>query len=930
VGHLPQKRVEELLAAARPLTGEGRIAFLKKNCGKDEGLFEQVISLLRIDGKSGPFDSAPTVSILPIQRVIADRFRIIRYIADGGMGTVYEAEDLTLGDRVALKTIRPDIASDPKVVERFKREIWLGKKVTHPNVCRIHDLGVDHLEDGTEFLFLTMQFLNGETLASRVKRGPISQNEALPLIEDMADALSAAHQAEVIHRDFKSSNVMLVSGGNRIRAIVTDFGLARSINANSPQTHAGIVGTVDYMAPEQIRDEEITAATDIYSLGIVMYEMVTGRRPFTGNSTVTVALKHLNDEPKPPRDLAPNLDPNWNGTILGCLRKLPHQRLQSAAEVKALLVSNPANPGRQFPRSRSKRPTSSKLITLSIGFSLTFLILVAIPSIRQKAEEWFHYVPHVGQLAVLPLTMPGDDPRGVALEYGLAETLATRLTQVTGNRALQVVPASEIRAKGITSLDQARQEFGVTLGLELSLRRSGEMVRVNYGLVDARTHNELRGDTITTPASDGFAIEDKVAESVVKTLELDLQPQERQLLVAHGTSEPAAYDYYLEGRGYLQESQKPENVESAITLFDHALEKDPKYALAYSGLGEAYWRKYEVTHEKQWADQARRSCETSLTLDSNLASAHSCLGFVSEGTGMYEESAKQYQLAIAREPANDGAIRGLASAYQRLGRMNDAESTYLAAIGSRPNYWQNYNALGIFYFAQSRYSQAAEMFTRVTELAPDSFRGYSNLGAVYLQVERYDDAIKALKRSLEIRPTHDAFSNLATADFRLRKYSDAAYNYSQALARDDKDYLVWGNLGDAYYYSEDNRERAAGAYEKAISIATRNLEVNPRDASVLGDIAGYYSMLGKREDALQHLKDALNLSADTDPALLYQAALVYNQLGDTTIALRFLTRAIAAGYSVSNISSAQALSNLHSNPEFQAMLRQKKSVRNSP
>jgi serine/threonine protein kinase/tetratricopeptide (TPR) repeat protein len=932
VGQLPRKRVEELLAAARSLTGEGRIAFLKKNCGKDEDLFEQVISLLHIDGKSGPLDSALTVSMLPIQRVIADRFRVIRYIAEGGMGTVYEAEDLTLGDHVALKTIRPNIASDPKVIERFKREIWLAKRVTHPNVCRIHDLGVDHLEDGTEFLFLTMQFLNGETLASLVKRGPISTNEALPLIEDMADALSAAHQAGVIHRDFKSSNVMLVNSGRRISAIVTDFGLARSVDTNSPQTHAGIVGTVDYMAPEQIKDEDVTAATDIYSLGIVMYEMVTGRRPFTGDSTVTVALKHLNDDPKPPRDLAPNLDPNWNETILVCLKKLPQQRLQSAAEVKGLLVQNRVKLGWQFPRSRSKRAKSAKFTTLSIGFALMLLLLGAIPSIRQMVEEWLHivYVPHGGQLAVLPLTMPGADPQGVALEYGLAETLATRLTQVTGNRALQVVPASEIRAKGITSLDQARQEFGVTLGLELSLRRSGEMVRVNYGLIDARTHHELRGDTITAPASDGFAIEDKVAESVVKTLELDLQPQERQLLVAHGTSEPAAYDYYLEGRGYLQEFQKPENVESAITLFDHTLEKDPKYALAYSGLGEAYWRKYEVTHEKHWAEQARRSCEASLSLDSTLASAHSCLGFVFEGTGMYEESAKQYQLATAREPTNDGAIRGLATAYQRLGRTNEAERTYLAAIGFRPNYWENYNALGIFYFTQGHYSQAAEMFTRVTELAPDSFRGYSNLGAAYLQVERYDDAIKALKRSLEIRPTHDAFSNLATADFRLRKYNDAAYNYSQALARDDKDYLVWGNLGDAYYYSEDNRPRAAGAYEKAIYIATRNLEVNPRDASIHGDIAGYYSMLGKREDALQYLKDALSLSAETDPALLYQAALVYNQLGDTTIALRFLTKAIAAGYSVSNISSAQALGNLHSNPEFQAILGQHKSVRKSP
>jgi tetratricopeptide (TPR) repeat protein/TolB-like protein len=932
VDRLLWKRIGELFASARLLTGESRIAFLKEKCGKDEDLFEQVISLLDVDGKPGALDSTPTVSTLPITRVIAGRFRIIRYIAEGGMGTVYEAEDLTLGDRVALKTIRPDIASDPNGVERFKREIWLGKKVTHPNVCRIHDLGVDHTEDGKEFLFLTMQFLNGETLASRVKRGPISKTEALPLIEDMTDALSAAHHAQIIHRDFKSSNVMLVGGGKRTTAVVTDFGLARWNVADSSRTHTGIVGTVDYMAPEQIRDEEITPAADIYALGIVMYEMATGQRPFTGDSTVSVALKHLNDDPRPPRDLAPNLDPNWNETILGCLRKLPQQRFQSAADVKAALVQSGARRRLQLRWRRTPRATSAKLIALSVVFSLTLLTFWAVPSSRGKLKEWLHvgYVPREGQLAVLPLTMPGDDPQGAALEYGLAETLATRLTQATGDRGLQVVPASEIRSKGITSLEQAKQEFGVNFGLQLSLRRSGEMVRVNYGLIDAKTHHEIKGDTITAPLSDGFAIEDKVADSVVKALELDLQPQEKRLLMAHGTSEPAAYDYYLEGRGYLQEFQKPENIESAITVFDHALEKDPLYALAYSGLGEAYWRKYEQTHEKRWAEEARRSCERSLSLDAHSASAHSCLGFVFEGMGMYEDAVKQYQLAIARESANDGAIRGLAETYQRLGRVNDAEATYRAAIDARPNYWEGYNALGIFYFAQGRYSQAAEIFTRVTDLAPDSFRGYSNLGAAYLQIERYDDAIEALKRSLEIRPTHDAFSNLATANFRLRKYDDAAYNYSQALARDDKDYLVWGNLGDAYYYSETNRAQAASAYEKAISIATRNLEVNPRDASVHGDLAGYYSMLGRREDALQHLKDALGLSAERDPALLYQAALVYNQLGQTTISIKFLGKAIAAGYSVSNISNAQALHNLHSSPEFQAITREHKSVPQSP
>ena len=338
------RRVGELFAAARQLDGERRIAFLQENCGQDHELYQQVKSLLDIDGQPGLLDSRPTAPTLGIPHVIAGRFRIIRYIAEGGMGTVYEAEDLQLHDRVALKTIRPDIASNPQAVERFKQEIRLGKRVTHPNVCRIHDLGTDRSENGTEFLFLTMQFLSGESLSSRIRRGPVPQREALPLIEDLADALSAAHQAGVIHRDFKSGNVILVPGSQRACAVVTDFGLARGISDSASLTRSGLVGTVDYMAPEQIIGGEITAATDIYALGVVMYEMVTGQLPFTHDSKGTVIQKHLHDEPQPPRALAPHLEPNLEEAILGCLKKLPGERFQSAAEVKEALVHGGRKP----------------------------------------------------------------------------------------------------------------------------------------------------------------------------------------------------------------------------------------------------------------------------------------------------------------------------------------------------------------------------------------------------------------------------------------------------------------------------------------------------------------------------------------------------------------------------------------------------------
>jgi serine/threonine protein kinase/tetratricopeptide (TPR) repeat protein len=889
---------------ARELRGEERAKFLRRECGE---LRQQVESLLDADARSGLLDGS-TVSTLKLPEIVAGRFRVIRFIAEGGMGTVYEAHDLQLDEQVALKTIRPDIAANPRTVQRFKREITVGKSITHPNVCRIYDLVIDRSGDGAEVLYLSMQFLAGETLAARIQHGPLSTTEALPLIEDMAAGLSAAHQTAVIHRDFKSANVMLVKRADRIHAVLTDFGLARLAHDDDVRSLFGMAGTIAYMAPEQIRGEKLTPAADIYALGVVMYEMVTGQRPFTGDLKGEVASHHLYDPPQPPSELAPNLDRNWNDTILHCLNKKPAERFQSAVEVAHAL----ANPGslRRYRFLHAGKPTTSRRL-LAISLLFFFLSLAAVHT---------GAVPQVGQLAVIPMLPPNGAREADPLEYGLTDTLATRLIKVSGTGPLQVVPASEIRAKGVTTLDQARQEFGVNLGLELSLRRSGDMVRVSYMLVDAKTHQELRGDTITAPITDGFAIEDRVSDSVARALVLDLNPQEREQLAEHGTKEPAAYDYYLEGWGYLQEFQKPENVDNAITLFDHALEKDPKYALAYAGLGESYWRKYELTHEKQWVDEAQKSCNKALEFDAGAATANVCLGLVYEGTGRYEDAIRQYRCAIAREPTNDAAIRGLAETQQRLGKISDAEATYEDAIRSRPNYWQDYNALGVFYFTQGRYSLAEEMFTHVTRLAPDSFRGYSNLGAAYLQMGRDDEAITALKRSIEIRPTIDGFSNVATAYFRARRYDSAIDNYSEALSLDDKDYVLWGNLAAAYHYSLKNQLKAQAAYRKAISGAEGSIAVNPRDASVYADLADYYSMIGEREKALHNLTEALRLSSDKDPDTLFHAALTHNQLGETEVSLKFLAKAIDAGYSLTNIAQAPALDNLHSNPQYATLM----------
>src|SRR5258707_6540546 len=275
---------------------------------------------------------------------LSGRYRIVRFIAAGGMGEVYEAEDLALGAEVALKTMRPELAARPTTIARFRREILLARRVTHPNVCRIFDLG-QHLssESGPEVAFLTMELLSGQTLGQALRsHGPMSVDEALPLVAQMAAALGAAHDAGVVHRDFKAANVMLVparSANAPPRVVVTDFGIASAAGGNlaSITRSKDILGTPAYVAPEQVEGREVTAAADIYALGVVLYEVVTGRLPFEGASVLSAVLKRFRDKPAAPRHHAPDLPARWDEVILRCLERDPRNRFRSTDEVvKAL------------------------------------------------------------------------------------------------------------------------------------------------------------------------------------------------------------------------------------------------------------------------------------------------------------------------------------------------------------------------------------------------------------------------------------------------------------------------------------------------------------------------------------------------------------------------------------------------------------------
>ena len=877
-------------------------------------------------------------------------YEVLTPLGAGGMGEVYQAHDTKLGRDVAIKVLPEAFAHDPERLSRFQREAKILASLNHPNIATIHGF---EKSNGTSYL--VMELVSGETLAERIKReGALPTEEALAICKQIAEALEAAHAKAIIHRDLKPANIKVTPEG---KVKVLDFGLAKAFSGDSdaskedpsdlptlsmpPTMHGVILGTAAYMSPEQARGKPVDKRTDIWAFGCLLFELLAGRQAFQGNTLADTLAAVLEREPD--WRLVPSSTPAKIQALLHrCLQKDRLRRLHDIADARieieeAQLRGSVANSfenlrnvqpaSADLPLAVAKRAGSNRLRNIG-GVLLVAIVLgsgmAAIPSVRQKVRGWVGIpaIPQERQLAVLPFEVPGGDPSARAFSDGLTETLSAKLTKLTTGHDLQVVPASEVNALKVTSSESARDELGVNLILTGSLQQSGGVARVTYALVNTITRRQLRADTITIATADPFAGEDQVVDGVLRMLDLELQPAERQNLETHGTQVADAYDLYLQGRGYLQNYDKVENLQNAISVFQRALGTDPNYSLAYAGLGQAYWMNYQATKETQWVQPAREACERALELDRRLAPAHVCLATLASGTGQYEKAVAEFGRALEAEPTNDDAYRGLAEAYSHVGDLAQAEKTYRRAISLRPHYWAGYNWLGGFYFSQSRFADAAAMFNQVVTLVPDNIRGYYNLGAALNGQGRYREAIPTIEHSIDIRPTATAYTNLGNAYFYLRQYQEAIGAYEQAVQMKKGDYVKWWNLGDGYFWG-GKRAQAMDAYRQAISLASEALHINPKDPYALGDMAICYAMLGEKNSALSYLRQGLAASSVSVPDIPFKAALVYNQFGEANQALKWLEKALAAGESPTIVGDTPSFDGLRSDPRFQKLLRPK-------
>jgi len=857
-------------------------------------------------------------------------YQILEKLGEGGMGMVYKAKDLDLDRLVALKFLSPQLSDDEQAKARFIQEAKTASALDHPNICTIYE--ISQTEDGQ--LFIAMAYYEGSTLKEPIDEQSFELEQAVNLATQIAKGLARAHQNNIIHRDIKPSNIIIT---NHEDAKIVDFGLAKLAGEVRLTRTGETLGTAAYMAPEQIQGLDVDHRSDIFSWGVLFYEMLTGRLPFAGDYEFSLMYSILNEEPEPIRNSNPELPEEIELILTKALAKNPDDRYQMTDELvddlqtlTRKLLSGDTNKTDLHATATQKKqaivPTviPTKWLKVGAGLASIAVLLLALslllPAGKKVADRIFGTgVPAAKHIAVLAFSNIGGQSENQALCDGLVETLTSKLSQLEQFQgSLWVVPSSEVRKNNVTTASEAYKQFGANLVITGSMQTLTSLRRLTMNLIDATTIRQLASHVLDDPLTNASVLQDEAVVKLTEMLNLELHPETRKIINAGSTTVPGAYEFYLQGRGYLQDYDRLENVEASIKLFERALQADPDYASAHAGLGEAYLRKFQLTKEVQWVDYAEQSCERAVELSNLLAPAHLTRGLLYNETGKYHLALTEFQKALELDASNADAYRGRAKAFLAQGQIEEAENIYKKAISIKPDYWGGYNDLGVFYFQQGRYEEAIVQFQHVIELTPQNAKGYRNLGAMYQQLNRLNEAIEYYQKAIDIAPSYSTYSNLATLYFYESQYKDAARMYEKALAIRDSDHRIWGYLASTYKRIPDEKQKADDAHRRAIQHAEEQLQVNPNDPDLLTSLAGYYTEFDEKQKSLSFLHKTIQLQP-TDVSLIFRIGYIYEQLEMRNEALMWLEKALAKEDLLTEIESDPALRDLRNDPRFKKM-----------
>jgi len=770
-------------------------------------------------------------------------YKILEKIAEGGMGTVYKAEDTKLKRTVALKFISREAVEDHQTRTRFIQEAQAAACLNHPNINTVYEI-----EEADGRIFIAMEFIEGNNLKQILRSDPLTLSENLDIAIQIASGLEEAHERGFVHRDIKSSNIMLTPKG---QVKIMDFGLVKMLHGTQITRTAMVMGTVAYMSPEQAGGEDVDQRSDIWSLGVLLYEMATRKLPFGDGDSMVILYSILNKAPKPMGEIRGDIPADLERIINHCLKKNPDARYQSVSDMRSdlqklrqALSTGEARPYTSTTRLLQQvlRPFHKPSIAIPAAIFL-FLLVLVLPF----RHTWTSLIgvgpkgPSEKGLAVLPFNVIGGTEEDQRFCDGLYETLNSKLTQIESGRSVYwLVPGIEMLTRKVQSPTEAQELFNVNLVIHPTITFATDGVSITLNLIEARILRQLDSKHLTYDSQERLVLQDDIIGEVAALLDIPINPLEHVKLAAAVSTNAEASLYYTQGIGYLQAYQDIDSLDIAVTLLTKAIQEDQKFALATAKLGEAYWRRWAETKDASDLVLARNQCSRALELDDSLAAAHITIGIISRETGDLEGAIRAFETAFELDPDNPDAHREIASAYRDSNDLEKAEQHYLKAIELNPAFWGGYSHLGAFYAHTGRQFDAEHMFVKVTELAPDNVRGYNNLGGVYYNFGRLDLAESTLQRSLDIKLNFRAYSNLATLYFGQQRYNEATDMFVQAIDLEGGDHRLWGNLGDSRRYTVDASEaEIAEAYKRAIGLARRDLGINPQDTETRAYLVFY-------------------------------------------------------------------------------------------
>jgi tetratricopeptide (TPR) repeat protein len=843
-----QDREERLMGLAREALqtpSAQREAFLRDACHQDQDLYSEVSEIVEWEERMGDFMRDPLVALIDLEaldrpfkpdQLVADRFEIIREVGDGGMGVVYEAYDRKRRQRIAIKCAKLGY-------ERLSPELRGALKVRHPNVCLVNEIHTAATDLG-ELDFLTMEFLDGETLLSRLSRGKLEHNEALNLARQLCAGLAEAHRCGVLHLDLKPANIILSSGKNKeLRAVITDFGLAVDQDGNTDL----IGGTPSYMAPELKRDGTASPASDVYALGVILHEVVAGAKPVpeTANGDAPLAAT--------PGKVVKQLPRIWADAIRPCLATLPEKR-PSAEQILAVLDRKPIY----------RRPW------VAIA---ALVILAAGALLWQPTYEYFR--PPDISLAILPVQGSGDLQH---IGEGVLHEVTERLgRQPKGKPKFLLIPLATVRNKGVSSPEQAESLLHATHVLQLELHRDGNGVAADAAVVDLKSQAHVRDYSGYFSVADLDDLPGGLTGAITASLRL-------KRAAAPESISPDAVASYKAGRNYLREGRY--SFDQAIVQFQKAAQQDPHSPLPQAGLAEAYVFKYRVQNDSQALEQAAVHLQAAEKLDSDSPSVRLAAAWLNIFSNKSAQAREDCSRALEVDPRNAQAWMLCGFLYDIEGIDSKALEYFHKAIALDPTYFRPYQFLGGFFNARARYAEAEVQYRKEVEFALNDLDGLSDLGSVLTEQGKYAAAEEFFRKALSIKATPASLNDLGATLAFMGRDAEALPYYRQATALEPSNYIYWINIGDA--------ERRLGdpgaanlAYRKGLALTSAHLETNPNSYLVRAHMANIQARLGQMDNARSGIAQAMQ-SPDKDKLILLCAILTYEAMGDREQALKMV------------------------------------------